>query len=202
VSRFPRQTAAAAALLAALFAGGCATTIAGTPSADPAPRPTSGPGADPAAWTDKVCGALVTYWKPMTPGALPNFADDKSEDAIKKRLSDYLGTVSGAIDQGQQQLKAAGASPVTGGDDLVKSYADAMTRNGKTVADAKAEVDSVDPANAQAFQQKLDSADAKLKTFAAPQGLDKLGNTPRLVKAIEKSPKCGEYRSITQPPPP
>ncbi len=107
-----------------------------------------------------------------------------------------------AIDQGQQQLKAAGASPVTGGDDLVKSYADAMTRNGKTVADAKAEVDGVDPKNAPAFQQKLDSADAKLKTFAAPQGLDKLGNTPRLVKAIEKSPKCGEYRSITQPPPP
>jgi hypothetical protein len=202
VARFPRQTAVAAALLAALFAGGCATTVAGTPSADPAPQPTSGPGSDPAVWTDKVCGALVTYWTPMTPGALPNFQADRTEDAIKKRLSDYLGTVTAAIDQGQAQLKAAGASPVTGGDDLVKSYADAMTRNGKTVADAKAEVDSVDPANAQAFQQKLDSADAKLKTFAAPQGLDKLGNTPRLVKAIEKSPKCADYRRITQPPPP
>ncbi len=91
VARFPRQTAVAAALLAALFAGGCAATVAGTPSADPAPQPTAGPGADPAAWTDKVCGALVTYWKPMTPGALPDFRQDTTEEAIKKRLSDYLG---------------------------------------------------------------------------------------------------------------
>lgn len=202
MARFTRQTAAAAALLAALFAGGCATSVAGTPSADPAPQPTSGPGADPAAWADKVCGALVTYWTPMTQGALPDFKQDTTEEAIKKRLSDYLGTVTTAIDQGQQQLKAAGPSPVTGGDDLVKSYIDAMTRNGRTVADAKAEVDSVDPKNAPAFQQKLDSADEKLKTFAAPQGLDKLGNTPRLVRAIEKAPKCGEYRTITSPPPP
>ncbi|MFP5069030.1 hypothetical protein ACLFMI_05115 [Pseudonocardia nantongensis] len=183
-------------LLAACLAAGCTTTVAGTASPDPAPRPTEGVGADPVAWGDKVCGALLSYYQPLT--AKPDYAGADLA-GIKGRLSGYLGTVAGGIDNGQKQLEAAGASPVSGGDQFAKSIGDLLQRTGGTVDQAKSEVDAADPNDVPGFEGRLRSAEDKLRTIGAAQGLDKLGATPRLDKAVSTAPKCGELNKLTAP---
>lgn len=183
-------------LLAACLAAGCTTTVAGTASPDPAPRPTAGVGADPVAWGDKVCGALLSYYRPLT--AKPDYAGADLA-GIKGRLSQYLGTVAGGIDAGQKQLQGAGASPVSGGDQFAKSIGDLLSRTGTTVDQAKAEVDAADPNDVPGFEGRLRSAEEKLRTIGSAQGLDRLGATPRLDKAVAAAPRCDELNKLTAP---
>ena len=190
------RPAVAAALIAALFAGGCSTTVAGTPSPDPAPRPTAGPGADPVLWGDKVCGALLSYYQPLSARPDYNGADLAG---IKTRLSEYLGRVAGGIGQGQTQLKAVGASPVTGGDQCAKAIGELLTRTGTPVGQAKPDVDSADPADVAGFEGKLKAAQDKLTTIGSAQGLNKLGATPRLDKAVAAAPKCKQLNQLAKP---
>lgn len=196
----PRPARAARVLLpilaAASLAAGCATTVAGTASPDPAPRPTAGVGADPVAWGDKVCGALLSYYRPLV--AKPDYAGADLA-GIKGRLSGYLGAVATGIDDGQKQLQAAGASPVSGGDPFAKSIGDLLNRTGTTVDQAKTEVDAADPNDVPGFEGRLRSAEDKLRTIGAAQGLDQLGATPRLDKAVAAAPKCGELNKLTTP---
>lgn len=196
----PRPARAARVLLpilaAASLAAGCATSVAGTASPDPAPRPTTGVGADPVAWGDKVCGALLSYYQPLV--AKPDYAGADLA-GIKGRLSGYLGAVAGGIDDGQQQLQAAGPSPVSGGDPFAKSIGDLLDRTGATVDQAKTEVDAADPNDVPGFEGRLRSAEEKLRTIGAAQGLDQLGATPRLDKAVAAAPRCGELNELTAP---
>lgn len=193
---FARPAAAAAALIAALLAGGCSATIPGSASPDPAPRPTAGPGADPVAWGDKVCGSLLSYYQPLSARPDYNGAD---LNGIKTRLSDYLGKVGGGIGQGQTQLKAVGASPVTGGDQFAKAIGDLLARTGTTVSQAKADVDSANPADVPGFEGKLKAAQDKLTTIGSAQGLNQLGATPRLDKAVAAAPKCKQLNQLAKP---
>ncbi|MBC3194144.1 hypothetical protein H7X46_24120 [Pseudonocardia sp. C8] len=183
-------------LLAALLAGGCAQTVAGTPAPDPAPRPTEGVGADPVAWGDKVCGALLSYYQPLS--ARPDYGG-ADLPGIKSRLSGYLGNVKGGIDAGRKQLAAAGASPVTGGEQFKSSINDLLTRTAPTIDQAKAEVDQANPDDVPGFQARLKSAEDKLRSIGTAQGLDKLGATPRLDKAVATAPKCKELTTLTKP---
>lgn len=183
-------------LLAVLLAGGCASSVAGTPAADPAPRPTAGVGADPVAWGDKVCGATLAYYQPLnTP---PNY-DGADLAGIKTRLSDYLGKVAAGIDTGKKQLTAAGESPVSGGDAWATAVRDMLDRSGTTIAQAKKDVDAIDPNDVQGFKGKLDGAQQKLRTISGAQGLDKIGPTPRLDKAFATAPKCVALKKINGP---
>lgn len=184
------------ALLATLLAGGCAQTVAGTPAPDPAPRPTEGVGADPVAWGDKVCGALLSYYQPLSARPDYNGAD---LPGIKTRLSEYLANVKGGIDAGKKQLADAGEAPVSGGDEFKTSINDLLNRTGTTIDQAKAEVDQADPNDVPGFQGRLTSAEEKLRTIGAAEGLDKLGATPRLDKAVATAPKCGELNTLTAP---
>lgn len=199
----PTRPARAARVLLPLLAAasivtGCTTTVAGTASPDPAPRPTEGVGADPVAWGDKVCGGLLSYYRPLV--AKPSY-DGADLPGIKGRLSGYLGAVAGGIDNGQRQLQTAGASPVSGGDAFAKSIGDLLTRTGSTVDQAKAEVDAADPNNPPDLERRLRSAEDKLRTIGSAQGLDKLGSTPRLDKAVAAAPRCGELNKLTAPAP-
>ncbi|MEQ3550994.1 hypothetical protein WIS52_10965 [Pseudonocardia nematodicida] len=183
-------------LLAALLAAGCSTTIAGTPSPDPAPPPTEGVGADPVAWGDQVCGALLSYYRPLT--ARPDY-EGADLPGIKDRLAGYLGEVRGGIDAGSQQLTDAGASPVSGGDQFKASISDLLNRTGTTIDEARAEVDQADPNDVPGFQDRLTAAEEKLRTIGAAQGLEELGATPRLDKAVDAAPQCGELEELTAP---
>jgi hypothetical protein len=184
------------ALLATLLAGGCAQTVAGTAAPDPAPRPTEGVGADPVAWGDTVCGALLSYYQPLS--ARPDYGG-ADLPGIKTRLSEYLGNVKGGIDNGKKQLADAGASPVSGGDQFKTSINDLLNRTGTTVDQARTDVDQADPNDVPGFQARLKSAEDKLRTIGAAEGLDKLGATPRLDKAVATAPKCGELNKLTTP---
>ncbi|MFP5020903.1 hypothetical protein [Pseudonocardia phyllosphaerae] len=196
----PRPGRAARVLLptlaAAFLAAGCSTTVVGTAAPDPAPRPTSGVGSDPVAWSDKVCGALVSYYRPLT--ARPDYSG-ADLPGIKGRLADYLSKLSGGIGDGQKQLQAAGDSPVTGGDEFKKSIGDLLSRTSTTIGQARADVDAANPADVNGFQAKLRSAEDKLRTIGSAQGLEKLGATPRLDKAVASAPKCGELNKLTKP---
>ena len=196
----PRPARAARVLLPALVAaallGGCSTTVTGTAAPDPAPRPTEGVGADPVAWGDQVCGALLSYYQPLS--ARPDYAG-ADRPGIKDRLSGYLGNVRTGIDTGKQQLADAGASPVSGGDQFRTSIEDLLNRTGTTIDEARADVDQADPNDVPGFQERLQAAEETLRTIGAAEGLDQLGATPRLDKAIAEAPRCGELDALTAP---
>ncbi|ANY06454.1 hypothetical protein [Pseudonocardia sp. HH130630-07] len=183
-------------LLAALLAGGCAQTVAGTAAPDPAPRPAAGVGADPVAWGGKVCGALLSYYRPLS--ARPDYGG-ADLPGIKTRLSEYLGAVKGGIDAGKKQLGDAGAAPITGGDQFKGSIDDLLKKTGTTIDQAKTEVDQADPNDVPGFQARLKSAEEKLRTIGTAEGLDKLGKTPRLDKAVASAPPCVELNELTKP---
>jgi hypothetical protein len=183
----PSRLAVAVLLGGLLTVSGCATLVPGSPAADPAPQPTAGRGADPVAWADKVCGAVVTYTKPLV--TAPDFGG-ADLPTIKQRLSDFLGAAQGGVQQARDQLGQVGASPAAGGDDSVKRIIDGLTKPEADITAAKTKVDAADPANLPAFQAALDDAKNSLAQVAVPDALADLKTSPRLDKAIGQAPNC------------
>ena len=194
----PRRTAhlrvavVGAALCAALL-GGCSSVVAGTPAADPRPAPTAGPGSDPVAWADKICGSLLTFVRPAL--AQPNFTGAADLAAIKTLLSDYLGSIVTGIEQGRSQLQAAGASPVTGGDDARTKIDALLTKLQTDMTSAKAKVDAADPNNPAAFQTALQDAEKALGEINTTDGLGDINASPRLNKAAEQAKSCQDLKA-------
>ncbi|GAA4704293.1 hypothetical protein GCM10023215_49970 [Pseudonocardia yuanmonensis] len=183
----PSRLAVAVVLGGLLSVSGCATVVAGTPTADPAPRPAAGRGADPVAWVDKVCGAVLTYTTPVL--AQPAF-DGADLPTIKQRLSDYLGASQAGLQQSRDQLGTVGASPVGGGDDTVARISAGLEKLQNDIGAAKAKVDAADPANVDAFRAALDETNTNLKQLTAPDALGDLKTSPRLDKAAQQAGNC------------
>lgn len=188
-----RAAAVAAALSAVLLGGGCSSVVTGAAAPDPRPAPTEGPGSDPVVWTDKVCGSLLTFVRPAM--SQPDFAGASDLASIKKLLSDYLGSIVTGIEQARSQLQSAGASPVTGGDEVRTKIDGLLTRLHADMSAAKAKVDAADPNNPPAFQAALQDAEKALGEISAPDGLGDINSLPRLNKAAEKAKSCQDLKT-------
>lgn len=190
--RRPRPFRAALAFVAlalTLLVGGCSSVVTGTASADPAPQPTEGVGADPVKWMDKVCGSF----QPMLDASqkVPDLANARDLPTIKKSFSDYLGTVVAGVQQSRTQLRDAGKSPVSGGDDVVGRIDGLYGQFETSLTEAKTKVDAVDPNNAAAFQAALTDATNSLTKLSQSGG--GLGDTKpfvRLNRAADAAPNC------------
>jgi hypothetical protein len=186
MTRSPRL-ALIAAVLSVLLGTGCTMSVDGTAVADPAPAPTEGPGSDPVAWVDRVCGALLSFTTPAL--EQPDFGDADLA-SIKKRLSDYLGTIVTGLQQSRTQLGQVGRSPVEGGDETVTRIDGALTELEQDIATAKGKVDSADPSDPEEFLATITEAETELGRIAEPNALADLGALPRLDKAAAKALNC------------
>jgi hypothetical protein len=193
------RLALAAVLGVLLLATGCTATISGTPSADPAPAPTDGPGSDPVLWVDRVCGSLLTFTSAAL--AQPQFGDSPDLPAIKKKLSDYLTSIVGGLQQSRTQLGQVGRSPVGGGDEAVSRINDVLGQLETTITDAKTKVDTANSNDPEAFLARITDAEKQLGEITAPGALAQLSTSPRLQKAAAKAANCQQLSALGAKPP-
>ena len=177
-----------AVLSALLLATGCTATVAGSPSADPAPAPTEGPGSDPVLWLDRVCGSLLSFTGPAL--AQPEFGNSADLAGIRQKLSDYLNTIVTGLQQSRTQLGQAGRSPVGGGDEAVSRINEVLVKLESDISAAKTKVDSADPGDPEGFLATITDAETELGKITAPDALADLSASPRLQKAAAKAANC------------
>lgn len=174
--------------LAALAIAGCSTTVAGKPAPDPAPAPSEGPGSDPVAWTDRLCGAVVSFASPAA--AKPDYNAAGDLPAVKRTFTDYLAGVVTGVQKGRARLGTIGRSPIPGGDEIVGKAQSALTFLEQDFAGARAAMDATDANNAEAFVAALTHAEATVNGIKPPSVLADAAAVPRLKKAAESARQC------------
>lgn len=177
----PFAVAIAAAVLA-LSAACAGATGTATPAA---PGSTAGATtADPVSWMDKVCGSLDDF-KAAT--STPPQVDSSSPQAAIKSLSSYLDKIIDALDSAITGMKAAGPSPVKGGDEAVSKLTTALTTVKGTFAETKTKIDQADPNDPTALQDAV----APLQSLQnLPNPLQDFTSNAELDKAADQAPKC------------
>lgn len=183
-ARMAGCTVAVAALLA-----GCS---AGATSSAPA-IPAAATESAPVAWIDAVCGALLPLGPAMQ--AVPKF-DRNDARATVQALSGYLGNVIGAFDQATGGLKAAGPSPVQGGDAAVSALTTSLAGSEAAVRRSKEALDKVNVDDPAALAAGLPTALDSLKELnTIPNPTAGLGSNPELNSAAAQAPNCRTFRS-------
>jgi hypothetical protein len=176
---------------AALFTTGCAaTTVTGTPAPAGAGSAAAAVPAesDPVAWVNGVCGSLLPFVKAA---ATEPTIDPSNPKAAIKGLSTYLGKAVSTLDTGLAGLKAAGPSPVEGGDQVVTALTSALTKFQKSFKDAKTKIDAVDPTDLSQVATTLPAALAPLQELSSlPDPTADLKSSPALDKAAQQAPNC------------
>jgi len=191
------RTLLAAIAVATVALTGCSATVTG------APAPTGGSSAlapnaptttDPVAWTDQVCGSLLPFVGASTTG--PQF-DQSNPGAEAKSLSDYLGNVVSAIDEGLVGLDAAGPAPVADGDAFVAKLKDALTIVRSSFEKSKTAIDKVDPNNITELATALPELLAPLQDLSKLQDpTTGLKANPELKAAAAKAANCQKLNKV------
>lgn len=199
--RSARGLLIATATVFAVALTGCSTTVTG------APAPTGGaaaasPGApagsptitDPVAWTDKLCGSLLSTEKALSSEPQINQSDPA---ATVQGLSAYFGSAVSALDQSLSGIDAAGPSPIADTDPIVTRLKQTLTTLRTSFAQAKTAVDKVDPNNPADLATALPEALAPLAslgTLGDPTA--GLKTNPELKAAADKAPNCQEINKL------
>lgn len=179
-----------AAVAAALLTTGCATTVTGTPASAGASSPagTTATQTDPVAWVNGVCGSLLPFVKAAS---VPPNVDPSDPKAAVKGLSDYLGQTVTSLDTALNGLKAAGPSPVAGGDEVVTTLTTALTKFRTSFQNAKTKIDAVDPNNLTEVATALPDALAPLQELSdLKDPTADLKSSPQLDAAAKQAPNC------------
>jgi hypothetical protein len=185
-----RAVRAGVAAAAVLLAAGCATTVTGTavPVGASSAAPTAANPTDPVAWVDDVCGSLLPFVKAST--AQPQI-DASDPAAAVKGLSAYLGAAVASIDESLAGLKAAGPSPVEGGDEVVTALTGALTTFRTSFKDAQTQIDAVDATDPTQVVTALPKALEPLEKLSAlGDPTADLKSNPELDRAAQKAPNC------------
>lgn len=186
-------------LAAALLGAGCSSTVpgsaaptGGTPGASDAGGTGGGVGAtdDPVAWMDRVCGGLTVLTE--APAEPPQLDPSGSPAQAFEQFRAQLAKTGEDVDRAIDGVRAAGPSPIEGGDALVQQMTEALgavKTSFDTAQDRLADIDPNDP----------DSLAQGLGALTPPEGIEELANpqellreNPALVEAAEQAPKCQE----------
>jgi hypothetical protein len=173
---------------------GCSSTVAGSATADPDPAPAEGPGSDPVAWSDRLCGAVLSFLVPAT--TPPDFAATGDLPAVQRTFSDHLGTVVAGVQQGRVQLGSVGRAPHAVGDEAVGRAITAMERIEQDYVSAKSAVDTADVNDPQAFVATLTQVESAVAALSPPDPLNDLRTSPRLHRAAERATQCQRLSSL------
>lgn len=147
-----------------------------------------GGSGDPVAWTDSVCGALLKFGEAAK--KQPTFDSSDPASAVNA-LDGYLGNLVTAANSSIDSIKAAGPSPVKGGDEfatgLTRSLTDVKT-SFQAARDQIAEIDTADPASiATALPAAIEPLN---KIDQLPDPLDSVQGNAELDAAAAKAPNC------------
>lgn len=184
------RPAALLAVLAALFLGaGCTTVVPG--AAEPDPEFVAA-----LAWVDEVCGSLLPF---IETAATPPQLDASGDPAtILLGLSGYLGEASAAAGSAIDGMRAAGPSPVAGGDELVTGLTGTLTTFQTTLDGARTQVDALDTSDPLALLDTLPAAVAPLEQLAdLPDPTAGMQSSPELDQASELSANCQQIEQLT-----
>ncbi len=184
-----RTALIAASTVTAMLVAGCSTTVTGSPA--PAGASSAAPGAqatgDPVTWINGVCGSLLGFVRTVS---APPAIDSSSPEKAVKGLSTYLGSAVTAIDKATTDIKAAGPSPVGGGDQAVTTITDALGKFRTSFQSAKTKIDAVNPSDLSQVATALPEALAPLQDLSKLPSTTDLKSTPELDKAAQQAPNC------------
>lgn len=184
-----RTALIAASTVTAMLVAGCSTTVTGSPA--PAGASSAAPSAqatgDPVIWINGVCGALLGFVRTVS---APPAIDSSSPEKAVKGLSTYLGSAVTAIDKATTDIKAAGPSPVGGGDQAVTTITDALGKFRTSFQSAKTKIDAVNPSDLSQVATALPEALAPLQDLSKLPSTTDLKSTPELDKAAQQAPNC------------
>ena len=161
------------AVVAGCGAGGSADRL---PAAD-----------DPVAWAGRVCASL----QPLSAlrGNGPR-VDPNNPAASRDALSAFFADTEQRAGESLQGLDAAGPSPIAGGDDVVAKLRGALERLRAAYADAKRQVDAIDPNDPVALATQLPGIMTNLDAAAGDKDLANLGENAALNDAVKQAPSC------------
>jgi hypothetical protein len=199
--RTPRKVLLVPLLAAALLGAGCSSTVQGTPAATGASPGASDTGGgpvgqtdDPVAWVDQVCAALVTFAE--GPGEPPEISPSSSPEQAIGQLTDYLGKASDTATTAIDGIRAAGPSPVAGGDEFAAQMTEVLTTVKTTFDSTREQFENLDPSDPSALLEGLGA-------LTTPEGLEDLEDpstalqrSPELAAAAQQAPKCQELDRI------
>lgn len=186
-----RTALIAAGSAAALLVSGCSTTVTGTaaPAGTSSGAPSAGAQAtgDPVTWINGVCGSLLGFVRTVS---APPAIDSSSPEKAVKGLSTYLGTAVTAIDKATTEIKAAGPSPVDGGDQAVATITNALGSFRTSFQAAKTKIDAVNPSDLGQVATALPEALTPLQDLSKLPTTTDLKSSPELDKAAQQAPNC------------
>ena len=183
-----RTALIAAGTVTVMLVAGCSTTVSGT--AAPAGAASSAGAAatgDPVTWINGVCGSLLGFVKTVSS---PPAIDSSSPEKAVKGLSTYLGSAVTAIDKATTDIKAAGPSPVAGGDQAITTITDTLGKFRTSFQSAKTKIDAVNPSDLSQVATALPEALTPLQDLSNLPNTTDFNSTPELDKAAQQAPNC------------
>lgn len=194
----PRGVVALAAAAATLTLTACGADAAApsAPGAAPATA-TVEPQEQTVAWTDSVCGAVV----PVAESLLnpPGF-DLTAPGPTRAGYVAYLAKAQAATDKAVQEVAAAGAAPVEGGQEAADEVRDQLTDLRDDLGDARTQLERIDPNDANAIGRAAIAAGNVVGAVGNNvQVLNALDGNPRLDAAFEQASSCQRLRAVQTP---
>lgn len=187
-----RTALTAAGTAAAVLVAGCSTAVTGTAapagSSSAVPRAGAPANGDPVAWINGVCGSLLGFVRTVS---APPTIDSSSPQKAVKGLSAYLGGAVTALDKATSDIKAAGPSPVDGGDKAVAAITGALGQFRTSFQSAKTKIDAVNPSDLQQVATALPEALTPLQDLSKISSTTTdLQGTPEIDRAAQQAPNC------------
>lgn len=143
------------------------------------------PADDPVAWAGRVCSALSLLSGTTGPALDPN-NPAASKDALARSWADTEQRIGESL----RGLDAAGPSPIPGGDDTARQLRDALNGLRGAFADARTELDGIDPKDPAALATRLTAIKTRLDVAHASTALSSMGDNAALNEAVKKAPSC------------
>lgn len=152
-----------------------------------------GGGGNAVAWTDEVCGAIAGFTTAATTQPDLNSTDPV---AMVRGIEEYLGSAATALDTSINRLKAAGKSPVDGGDEYVARLTDALTQIRTSFNAARTQLAAVDTSSVESVSAALPAAVAPLQELSNLEDPTAgLRDSAELRAATEQAPNCKQLRA-------
>jgi hypothetical protein len=206
------RTGPLVAIVAAAGLGltGCVGTAVPPPAPQPAPATSSPGGAagegtggsgtagtDTVAWTDRICTALLPVVETLR---TPPPVDVTDPAAAQGAYRDYLAEAQSRAETAQQEVTAAGAPPVDGGEELAQDVQQQVEDLQEDVTEARRQIDAADPGNPIDIGQAVVVGGNVLGAIGNNvQAVGTLTTDSELSNAFDAAPACADLRRAGTP---
>jgi hypothetical protein len=200
-----RRTTLVTALAAAaiLTLAGCAGDPQPAP-ATPAPQeqaadtdaatPDQAPDQATVGWAGRVCRAVSPVVNTLRMPPPVRFTDAA---ATRQDYLDYLDSAARQAQQAVQEIDAAGAPPVEGGEALADEVRSQVGDLQQDLAQARSQVETADPGDPAALGQAIAAAGNVMGSLGnSAQAIGEVSADPRLHAAFQQAPECEQLRTI------